>query len=156
MTAPTGTRSSPAASTSQETLGAGRHLATVANSVLPVSDEVLANDGALRITLVHSPPSLAITGDIDESTYGRLLSALEKFTDGPGDIHINLAAVDYCDLPGLRAIVGLTGTNGHSRRVVLHNAPPHLNTVLRILGWDCTPGLTMDDRETSVSPRSIA
>jgi anti-anti-sigma regulatory factor len=133
MTAPTGARISPAA-----------------------SDQVLANDGALRITLIDSPPGLAITGDIDEFTYGRLLSALERFTDGPGNIHVNLAGVEYCDLPGLRAIIGLTAVNGHSSRgVVLHNVSPHLNTVLRILGWDCTPGLTMDDRESSVSPRSI-
>jgi anti-anti-sigma regulatory factor len=155
MTAPTGTRISPAASTGQETTGAGQHLAAETNSLLPASDQVLGSDGTLRITLVHSPPGLAITGDIDESTYCRLLSALETFTGGPGDIHVNLAGVEYCDLAGLRAIIGLTGASGHSSRgVVLHSVPPHLNTVLRILGWDSIPGLTMDDSEISGSLRS--
>lgn len=100
----------------------------------------------LRITSTRSPPSLAINGEIDETTYGDLLAALGTLGDCPGEIHVGLAGVLYCDLAGLRAILSLTGVNGQgSRPVMLHDVPPHLIEVLRILGWDATPGLTLDD-----------
>lgn len=119
-----------------------------------MSDHDIADAGDLRITPTSSPPGLAITGEIDESTYGDLAAALGRLTAGPGEIHVDLAGVKYCDLAGLRAIVGVTGANGqdHSRRVVLHNLPPQLRTVLGILGWDCTPGLIMDGRESGPAP----
>ena len=152
MTAPSGTRASLAVSADQDALAGEQHLAGGADGDLPVSDHALAHDGMLRIIPTRRPPGLAITGEIDESTYCTLVGALEKFTGGPGEIHINLAGMEYCDLAGLRAIVGLTGANGHShdhsgRRVVLHGVAPRFKTVLNILGWDSVPGLTIDERE---------
>jgi ABC-type transporter Mla MlaB component len=121
---------------------------TSASGRLAIGDYGVPGDGTLRITPISSPPGLAITGEIDEATYGDLVGPLETLTARPGEIHVDLAEVKYCDLAGLRAIVGLTGANGQnhsSRRVLLHNVPPHMRTVLGILGWDCTPGLTMDE-----------
>jgi anti-anti-sigma regulatory factor len=77
-----------------------------------VSNHDIADDGDLRITPTSSPPGLAITGEINESTYGDLAAALGRLTAGPGEIHVDLAGVEYCDLVGLRAIVGVTGANG--------------------------------------------
>jgi len=111
------------------------------------------DDGVLRITSTVNPPGLAIAGEIDESTYPGLLSAL-RGADGRAEIHFSLGGVSYCDLAGLRAIVCVTGAdgcensgNGHHggrREVVLHQVPPQLITVLRIVGWDSTPGLILD------------
>jgi len=111
----------------------------------PVSDYGVLGGGALRITPASRPPGLSLTGEIDEFTYGDLVGALERLTAAPGEIHVDLAGVEYCDLVGLRAIVGLTGPNGqdHRRCVVMHNVPPRLRTVLGIVGWDLTPGLTI-------------
>jgi hypothetical protein len=138
------------------------------------------DDGMLRIIWVGSPPVLAIAGEIDESTYPGLVGALKEVADGTDDVHISLAGVDYCDLAGLRAIVLLTGTDGpgyhadghdyhadgqsrdgerpgqvggdrQARRVVLHDVPPQLQAVLRIVGWDSAPGLAlMDGYQASV------
>jgi ABC-type transporter Mla MlaB component len=105
-----------------------------------------AEGGTLRVTFTRSPPSLAINGEIDETAYEDLVAALDALRYCPGEIHVGLAGVEYCDLAGLRAILSLTGVNGQgSRRVTLHDVPPHLIEVLRILGWDATPGLTLDD-----------
>jgi ABC-type transporter Mla MlaB component len=89
-----------------------------------------------------------ITGDIDEFTYPRLITALAGLADGNGDIHLDLAAVQYCDLAGLRALIRLS--TGHEdrpdhagRRVILRGLPAHLNTMLHILGWDSMPGLVL-------------
>lgn len=101
---------------------------------------------ALRITFTRSPPGLAINGDIDETTYPDLVRALKRFPDRLAEIHVGLAGVEYCDLAGLRAILRLVRGNGQGRCVVLHAVPAHLHEVLRILGWDATPGLTIDER----------
>lgn len=105
-----------------------------------------AEDGTLRITATRSPPGLAISGEIDESTYGDLVDTLARFADGAAELHVGLAGVEYCDLAGLRAIVGLAQLNGQRRRVVLHDVPPASKDLLRILGWDTTPGLAIAER----------
>jgi hypothetical protein len=72
-----------------------------------------------------------------------------------------MGGVSYCDLAGLRAIVRVTGADdgargsngGDSRRVVLHEVPPQLAAVLRIVGWDSTPGLAVDQPPGSPGAR---
>jgi ABC-type transporter Mla MlaB component len=125
------------------------------------SDCALYDDGVLRITTTDDPPGLAIAGEIDESTYAGLVSVLEKLTDGPAVIHVSLAEVSYCDLAGLRAIVRITGAESNRspgsgddgrRRVVLHGIPRSLKAVLRIVGWDSIPGLTLDNLDSGAPP----
>jgi ABC-type transporter Mla MlaB component len=123
------------------------------------------DDGVLRITSTTNPPGLAIAGEIDESTYPGLISALRTSGDDGAEIHFSLGGVRYCDLAGLRAIVCATGANGcedsgdrrqrRRRAVVLHQVPPQLIAVLRIVGWDSTPGLTLDPPGGGVPPRSV-
>jgi ABC-type transporter Mla MlaB component len=125
-------------------------------------DCAVYDDGVLRITNTDDPPGLVIAGEIDESTYPGLVGALDRFTDGPAEIHLSLGGVSYCDLAGLRAIVGVTGGSdsggrprngfGHSKRVVLHEVPPQLRNVLQIVGWDSTPGLALDRPDASTLP----
>jgi anti-anti-sigma factor len=107
------------------------------------------DDGVLRITCTGSPASLAIAGDIDGYTYAALLDTLRRLTDGLHEIHINLAGVDYCDLAGLRAIILLAAGGAHhdrgGARLVLHEVPGQLKTILQILGWDTTPGLVIEE-----------
>ena len=115
------------------------------------------DDGVLRITRSGRPPVLALDGEIDEASYPGLVGALDQAVDGESEVHFDLAGVEYCDLAGLRAIICVTGAGldgrGGWRRVVLHELSPELQTVLRILGWDSTPGLTMDGRPAPVSYR---
>ncbi len=55
----------------------------------------------------------------------------------------------YCDVAGLRAIILLAGGranhNGGGTRLVLHEVPGLVKTVLQILGWDTTPGLAIEE-----------
>jgi len=97
--------------------------------------------GALQMATVENPPGLAIAGEIDEDTY---LALVEKLGELAWDreIHVDLSAVQYCDLAGLRALVRSVTTG---RKVVLHGLPVHLQTVLSILGWDRIPGLVIDN-----------
>jgi anti-anti-sigma factor len=114
-----------------------------------VSDHAVYDDGVLRITCSGRPPVVALAGEIDEATYPGLVDALAEAMEGQREVHFDLGRVRYCDLAGLRAIVCVTGADrggrGGGRRVVLHQLPPELETVLRIVGWDSTPGLGLGE-----------
>jgi anti-anti-sigma regulatory factor len=109
------------------------------------------NDGVLRMTATGSPPCLAISGEIDEATYPALVQGLARLA-GAAEIHLGLGGVEYCDLAGLRAIIALADTSGGARRVVLHEVPPWMRTVLGIVGWDSTPGLVIDETPARPPP----
>ena len=96
------------------------------------------DDGVLRISR-RAGARLVLAGEIDEETYPALVSSLGEVAAGAAEVHIDLSAVRYCDLAGLRAMIRLAGPG--RRRVVLHGIPEQLDEVLRVLGWDGTPGL---------------
>jgi anti-anti-sigma regulatory factor len=104
--------------------------------------------GALRMALTGCPPGLAIGGDVDEYTYPALVEMLDELAQGRDEVHVDLSAVEFCDLAGLRAIVRLATAR---RTVVLHGLPAQHRTVLSILGWDGTPGLVIDNKPSGLS-----
>ena len=85
---------------------------------------------------------LVLGGDIDEATYPDLIAALKRLPRDHAGLHVDLSALTFCDLAGLRAIVGLADT---STPVILHRVPQRLRTVMKILGWDQEPGLMISD-----------
>ena len=104
-------------------------------------------DDVLRITRANGGLGLIIAGEIDESSYPRLMRGLGAL-NARGDVHIDLAGVSFCDLAGLRAIVTAaepeTGRSapGH---LTLHAVPDRLRRILEILGWDDMPGVGFTD-----------
>jgi ABC-type transporter Mla MlaB component len=104
-------------------------------------------DDVLRMTPANGAPGLVIAGEIDESSYPRLLRGLADLNPRD-DVHIDLAGVDFCDLAGLRAIVCAAGAGaggaapGH---LTLHAVPDRLRRILQILGWDEMPGVEFTD-----------
>jgi anti-anti-sigma regulatory factor len=117
--------------------------------------DVVSDDGQLRITRPAGEPWLFVAGEIDEYSYKSLIRTLASVARDPGEIHIDLADVEYCDVAGLRAFVVLATApcRDHAGpRVVLHHVPPLLVNVLHILGWDTTAGLTL--AEGPANPRT--
>jgi ABC-type transporter Mla MlaB component len=114
---------------------------------------LVSDDGELRITRLGDEPWLVVAGEIDEYSYKSLIRALASVAREPGEIHIDLADVEYCDVAGLRAFVVLAAAPCRDQpapsrdqagsRVVLHQVPTRLVNVLHILGWDATSGLTI-------------
>jgi ABC-type transporter Mla MlaB component len=104
-------------------------------------------DDALRITAANGVPGLVIAGEIDESSYPRLVHDLAVLNPR-SDVHIDLSGVEFCDLAGLRAIVCVTQSDsgdpvpGH---LTLHAVPDRLRRILQILGWDDMPGVGFAD-----------
>ena len=108
---------------------------------------VAYDDGVLRITRTGSA-ALAIAGEIDESTRAGLVAALRKVTTEQPAVEIDLGGVTYCDLAGIRTILLLGGPAGASpqpsgTKVVLRDIPAELTTIMQILGWAASPGLTI-------------
>jgi anti-anti-sigma regulatory factor len=81
---------------------------------------------------------LVLGGDIDEDTYPDLIEALKYLPRDHAGLHVDLSAVTFCDLAGLRAIVRLADT---VTPVTLHGVPGPLRSAMEILGWDQEPGL---------------
>lgn len=106
----------------------------------------LGTESTLHAAFTSPPPILFLGGEIDESSYLDLREVLE-FTAASRhhQLQVDMAGVEYCDLAGLRAIISLTQVDefGSARvdQLVLRQVPTHLGVVIRILGWDATPGL---------------
>ena len=116
---------------------------------LPPGGDAEAGQGISPLSVGRSRQGLAVTGEIDESSFCFFAAALFALAEGMSLVHIDLAGVEYCDVAGLRLMVRLTqaddlnGDQKGARSVVLHAAAPHLTAVLGVLGWDHTPGLTL-------------
>jgi anti-anti-sigma factor len=117
----------------------------------PGDEPPVYDDGVLRITRIPAPgpdpspasgpgPGYALAGEIDESTVRGLAAKLAELAANLNEVHLDLGALAYSDLAGLRVIVQLAAGG---RRVVLHRVPPHLGAVLAIVGWDTAPGLEL-------------
>jgi anti-anti-sigma regulatory factor len=108
-----------------------------------------AGSGPLQAAFTAPPPTLQLAGDIDESTYPDLTRILARTAAaGARRIHIDLAHVEYCDVAGLRAMISLARGPGEEHaavgEIVFTHLPGPLEQVLRILGWDAAPGVTLD------------
>lgn len=102
----------------------------------------------LHITFHRGPAALELAGVIDDSTYPVLTRSLARAAlSGPDELWIDLAGVEFCDLGGLRAITSLANPAGRGpgtvRQVTIAHLPGQLVGIMRILGWDATPGLVL-------------
>jgi hypothetical protein len=132
-------------------LTSDRDMAAGVSSSLTASGHVVLDDAAPRIIPTRMPHGPATGGEIDESSYPALVSALEGFAGESGDFYVHLACMAFCGLVGLTRV----SLSGHGARRVVHGVPPHLKAMLRILAWDCTPGLVLHERNSSsIPPRS--
>ncbi|WP_377272259.1 STAS domain-containing protein [Peterkaempfera sp. SMS 1(5)a] len=112
--------------------------------------EPVYEDGLLRIFRTGRRGRLALTGDVDASNVTRLAGVLSAETrppsgsaGGPASLHLELSGLEFMDVGGCRLLVHTaTALFGDGeRRLVLHGLAPHLRRVMRVVGWDSTPGL---------------
>jgi ABC-type transporter Mla MlaB component len=110
--------------------------------------QMVAGDRTLRID--YAGNLLRLAGEMGEATHAGLVAALNRFADEPGEIHIDLAGVDFCDVACLRAFILLSHASHQDpdqpgRRVILHQPAAELKNLLQILGWDSAAGLVIDE-----------
>ena len=123
------------------------------------NQRVLFDNGGFSIARRSDPIQLVLAGELDFPCIPQLTAALLDADDGSGVRHVDLAGVYFCDLAALRTIVGLSQHSDNqqprhrARPVVLYNVPDHIERILRILGWDTVPGLTIDTGIRSTAPQ---
>jgi anti-anti-sigma regulatory factor len=90
-------------------------------------------DGRLRITW---KARLVLAGDIDLTSHAALITALTRAraADSSGRVHIDMAAVRFCDVAGMRIILGGgDGPQPPSARTTVHNLRPRLRKLRDLL-----------------------
>ncbi|TDB86784.1 anti-sigma factor antagonist [Actinomadura sp. KC216] len=110
----------------------------------PGGDIVELDTALLHITASPAAARLVMNGEIDVSNAGDVTRALDAARGRvPGcDVHVDLTAVDFVDVAGLRAF-NLAARDLHEdgRMLVLHAVSPHIDKLFATIGWSSTPGL---------------
>ena len=106
-------------------------------------DRPLYADPILQIVPTVDPPGLALVGDVEASNVQAVARALAGLPSAPGDVHLDLSGLLFCDLGGLQAIVRAAQALGPGRRLVLHGVPRQLERALEIVEWAPLPNLSI-------------
>jgi ABC-type transporter Mla MlaB component len=102
-------------------------------------------DAALEILATVDPPGLALTGDVDASNVTAFADSLRAAMARPGDVHLDLGGLLFCDLGGLQVIVRSAQALGPGRRLLLHGIPRQLERALEIVDWAPLPNIVIVD-----------
>jgi anti-anti-sigma factor len=99
-----------------------------------LSDETMVA-GALTISRSAMPASLTFVGSIDQTNVDAVDAALRDAMAGDDLIAIDLSAVTFCSVAGLRMLVRQAQTG----RITLSGMQPHLQRALAAAGMSSTP-----------------
>jgi anti-anti-sigma factor len=111
----------------------------------PRYDVVELDTPLLRVEGATGTPWLRTAGEVDVSNTTELKRALRSaHARVNGDLHLDLAAVDFIDVAGLRALaLAARDLNERGHLLVLHAVTPHIGRLVRLIGWDAAPGLEL-------------
>src|SRR6266498_3074415 len=98
-------------------------------------------DHGLRITRRRSPPGLRLQGEVDRSNLSSLAAALAGVVETSGDVHLDLTALEFIDVAGLRLLTEEARRMPAGRYLVLDGVAPYVRRILALVGWDQAPGL---------------
>jgi anti-anti-sigma factor len=123
-------------------------LGSGARAAAPRYDIVEHDTALLRITAASASPRLMLAGEIDVSNASDVAHALHAAQARmPGDLHVDLAAVEFMDVAGLRAFTkAARDLDEHDRLLVLHAVSPHIDRLFAMIGWHTSPGLEIHCR----------
>jgi anti-anti-sigma factor len=114
----------------------------------PRYDVVELDTPLLRVEGATGAPWLRVSGEVDVSNAGDLERALRTaHARVAGDLHIDLAGVDFIDVAGLRTLtVAARDLNERGGLLVLHAVSTHIDKLVRLIGWNAVPGLELHCR----------
>lgn len=108
------------------------------------SEPLAAPAGPLVIERSEQPPTLHLRGEIDVSNSDAITTAVTEALGDSGDVCVDFAEVLFCDLSGLRALVGAARSLEPGQRITVAALPGHLLRALRLVGWSDLPGLVIE------------
>ncbi|MET9570563.1 MEDS domain-containing protein [Streptomyces virginiae] len=103
-----------------------------------VEAEPLHSDGVLHIlpAFEEGERVLRMAGTVDYRTTGALATALETVLGWSGDVRVDLGALEFIDLAGLRALAHTAGQLTRGRRLRVTGLAPMLCHVISVAGFD--------------------
>ncbi|MBA8930016.1 anti-anti-sigma regulatory factor [Kutzneria viridogrisea] len=87
-------------------------------------------------------------GELNHCAAPDLRTALSDVTQvTAGDVHIDLAGVPHLSLDIARVLATTAiELSTDQRQLVVHQLAPHLVDMIRLLGWEQTPGLQVHEK----------
>ncbi|GAB2834848.1 hypothetical protein GCM10022221_37210 [Actinocorallia aurea] len=123
---------------------------TVADRVHPAAATVpaLHEDATLRLlpVLRDGRRELRVAGSVDYRTVAVLAEALYTAARWPGDLRLDMSALEFIDLAGFRAIAQVAARLAPGRKLYVNDLAPLLCHVVRLVGWDDEPSLVVRAR----------
>ena len=95
-----------------------------------------ADGTGLTATLLEGRPGLRLHGEADMLSADALRQAIIALPAGLREVHLELAGLAFIDVAGTRELVALARRPPRPR-LILHQPPPSLTTILRLLWPDC-------------------
>ncbi|MFF3444268.1 MEDS domain-containing protein [Streptosporangium sp. NPDC002721] len=105
----------------------------------------LFHDGQLRVVPSFDAAGdrvLRVIGTVDHRNTTVLSDILDA--DSSADIRLDMAGLEFIDVAGLRDLAHAAARLPRGRRLLVLNLAPMLGEVVRLVGWDRTPGLIID------------
>lgn len=106
------------------------------------------DDGVLRITWLPQVNGFRVEGTVDTSNRSGLAAALVAAQQGCGHVLVDLGALEFIDMEGLRLIVRAARALPPGRLLVLQRVPSFVRELLRVVNWDQTAGLRCEEVES--------
>lgn len=110
--------------------------------------EPVYRHGLLRIVPAFrdGERALRVVGTVDLRTTGALVDALEAALRWPGDVVVDMGALEFIDLAGLRALAHAARRLPAGRRLRVVDLAPPLCHVIGLAGFDRHPALVVTPR----------
>ncbi|MFI6978852.1 STAS domain-containing protein [Embleya sp. NPDC050154] len=103
------------------------------------------DDGVLRVERSSPQPGVRLLGEIDLDNCAHVRSALEAQRGAePGDVLVDVSALGFIDIAGVRTLVETARALEEGRRLVLHRASEELCDLVELAGWGHLPGLALE------------
>jgi len=100
-------------------------------------------DKRLIVTRTLRPHGLRFAGEIDATNSDAVGECLLKtVTLQDQDLHLDVSALIFCDISGIRSFVEAAEVR-KGGRLMLHGLPELLQTVMRVTGWAALPKLVI-------------
>lgn len=102
-------------------------------------------DSHLVVTRTLEPAGLRFAGEIDISNSDAVTQSMRIALSDVARSHLDLSALSFIDVSGIRALVETATDLGGGRQMLLHGLPRQLQTVMRITGWADEAALALCD-----------
>jgi anti-anti-sigma factor len=87
---------------------------------------------------------ITVSGEIDLNGHDDWEQALRRATGLAAETHVHLAALRFIDVRGVTLLVNIADNLSRGRRIVVHDAPPGLQRVMRVLWPDSGAAISIE------------